>query len=228
MGIIALLFLWLIAPVVFALLFVLPLKLMIRGISDLVYLPLQILTIAFNRPLRRNHALEHATINVLERRYGARGLAGLARPSGFLVRGWPDVASLEWAAREALVRLQRGENQLVIHRRCGTSQAAGNILFALLFLTVLLAGGRLDLLTVVFAGLLLLLISPHVGILVQRTLTTADDVDDVVITGVAPVYERRPLTFGFGLALFSGPPGAYFVRTATRRPREMSGRSRVG
>lgn len=215
MGSLVLVFLWLMVSVVFVCLFILPLKLMVRSLSDLVYLPVQLLRIALNRRLRENHAVEHATINVLEARYGARGLSGLAREDGFLIRGWTDRASLEAASREALVRLQRGETDLIIHRRCGTSQAAGNILFGLLLLAVLLAGGGVDLLFVVLGGLLLLLISEHVGILVQRTLTTTGDVSDVVITGVSPVYGRRPLFFG--LWFLAQAPGAHFVATALRR-----------
>ena len=217
MGFLALVFLWLLVPVVFVYLFILPLKLMIRGLSDLIYLPLQLLTIAFNRPLRKNHALEHATINVLESRYGARNLSGLARPDGFLIRGWSDRVSLEMALREAITRLRAKETHLAIHGRCGTSRAAGNILIALLFVVAFVAGGRLDLHTLIVGGLFLMLISPYVGILAQRRLTTAGDIDDVVITGITPVYDRRPGLFGLGFLLFPQAPGAYFIGTRVRR-----------
>ncbi len=209
--------LWLLAPILFAVLFVLPLKLMVNSLYDLVHVPSQIVAIAFNRRLRMNHALEHATINVLQSRYGAAGLAGYARENGFLISGWHDPRSLEIAAREALMRLSLGERHLAVHNKCGTSRAVGNFFFAVLFLTVLLVGGHLDLLTIMAAGVALFVISPVVGMFIQRTLTTHPRVKELAIEGVAPVYSQAAPTSFFGLALFPRAPEAYFVSTVQRR-----------
>lgn len=209
--------LWLLAPVLFVTLFVLPLKLMVNSLYDLVHVPSQIVAVAFNRRLRMNHALEHATINVLQSRHGAAGLSGYARDDGFFISGWHDPRSLESGAREALMRLSLGERHLAIHSRCGTSRAVGNFFFAVLFLTVLLLGGHLDLFTIMAAGAVLYLVSPSIGLFIQKTMTTHPRVQELVITGIAPVYSGRAPTSFFGLALFPRAPEAYFVYTETGR-----------
>lgn len=209
--------LWLLAPVLFVTLFVLPLKLMVNSLYDLVHVPSQVVAIAFNRRLRMNHALEHATINVLQSRYGAAGLSGFAREDGFFISGWHDPRSLESAAREALMRLSLGERHLAIHTRCGTSRAVGNFFFAVVLLTVLLWGGHLDLLTIIAGGAVLFVISPSIGLFVQRTLTTNSRVKDLAIEGVAPIYSGTGPSHLFGLALFARAPEAYFVSTERRR-----------
>ncbi len=214
MGFFALIAMWFALPLLFIFLFILPVKLMIRSLIDIVYIPRQIVGIAANARLRRNHALEHATINVLQQRYGVRRLAGLASEDGFLIRGWSDDRALSRAAGEALLRLQRGEHDLAVHRHCGTSQAVGNFLFAVLYLTVLLAGGRLQLGAVMLGGAALLLISPYLGMWIQRAFTTSIDVSDVMIIGTSPVFGRKGPAFPFSLLLGRVPEG-YYVHTGS-------------
>ena len=40
--------------------------------------------------VRRNHALEHATVNVIEERYGPSNIAGMAYEDGFTLKGTLD------------------------------------------------------------------------------------------------------------------------------------------
>ncbi len=215
MELILLLLVWVAAPALFFLLFFLPLMLMARSLSDLVLIPRQIWMIAVNRRLRRHHALEHATINILEQRYGVKGLVGLSREDGFIIRGWSDPRILQQAAEEGLIRLSRGQCELAVHRRCGTSRAAANFASAAMVLAILLFWGRLELITVLLAGGLLVLLSPGLGVLMQRYLTTSCDVSGLTIAGVAPVSRQRP-AFLFGM-LFSQPrPTTYFVATEDR------------
>ncbi len=216
MGFLTLLALWIILPFLFLILFILPLKLMITGLLDIVHIPGQIISIAINPRLRRNHALEHATINVLQRRYGAQNLGGMAREDGFFIRNWGDKRLLRRAAGEALMRLHRGEHHLAVHRQCGTSRAVANLVFAVLYLIVLLAGGRLQLGTVVLGGLALLLISPLLGTWVQRLFTTSIDVQGVAILGISPIFSGRGPVFPFSLLVGRTPEG-FFVHTGGER-----------
>ncbi|MCD4673681.1 MAG: DUF6391 domain-containing protein [Anaerolineaceae bacterium] len=71
--------------------------------------------------MRRNHALEHATLNLLARRSPHLRLAGYSDAGGFWVVGDVPIADLQKAAGEALARLQNGESALAIHANCGTN-----------------------------------------------------------------------------------------------------------
>lgn len=64
---------------------------------------------------RRNHALEHATLHVLEEVDASSRLAGRSDWSGFWIYGEVGTGELASAAEEALTRLNDGENRLAIH-----------------------------------------------------------------------------------------------------------------
>lgn len=78
--------------------------------------------------VRQNHALEHATIHVLTRRYPYVRLMGRSTPAGFYIYGPLDTATVANAASEALARLQQGEEHLAVHPRCGTNLAVTGVL----------------------------------------------------------------------------------------------------
>ncbi len=71
--------------------------------------------------IRRNHALEHATLQVLAEKNPALRMAGYSDPNGFWLVGSIATALVEEAAAEALLRLQNGEKSLAIHPHCGTN-----------------------------------------------------------------------------------------------------------
>lgn len=194
-------------------LLLLPFQFTAVSLINLVTIPRQIYEIAVNPRLRANHALEHATINVLEERYGPLNLTGLARNDGFLVRGAADPAAIEGAARLGLARLQQGETGLAVHNRCGTSIAAANFLSSVFFLVLLFQTGRFTVLNILFAMLLANLTGPVFGRLVQKYLTTSVRVEDMAIAGVEYGYE--PLDF-FGMKLHRRPMD-FFVRTQLLR-----------
>jgi hypothetical protein len=71
--------------------------------------------------IRRNHALEHATIHLLSAAYPRRSIIGRSDWRGFYLYGdFPTPAVVE-AAAHALARLQSGERGLAIHPNCGTN-----------------------------------------------------------------------------------------------------------
>ena len=77
---------------------------------------------------RRNHALEHATLQILSPKYPAVPIGGHSNPTGFFVLGDVDVDDLRAAAAEALERLRSGESDLAIHPGCGTNYATSGLL----------------------------------------------------------------------------------------------------
>lgn len=94
------------------------------------------------KKIRRNHALEHATVHVLQQRLGRLSLVGHSDWNGFTLYGPIDTAEVKLAAHEALRRLRQGEADLAVHPRCGTVVATTGILTALVaFLAISLDGG---------------------------------------------------------------------------------------
>jgi hypothetical protein len=71
--------------------------------------------------IRRNHGLEHATINLLSKKYPARGFAGHSDSKGFWIIGEISTDELADIAQQALVRMIAGEHGLAIHAHCGTN-----------------------------------------------------------------------------------------------------------
>ena len=65
-------------------LFLLPYVFLFNSFYNVVTIPWQILKIAVDKRVRKNHSLEHATINVLEERYGrSLQIGGLAYSNVF-------------------------------------------------------------------------------------------------------------------------------------------------
>ena len=82
--------------------------------------------------IRRNHGLEHATINILSERFPYRRLAGYSFPGGFFILGDIPTADLREAVIQALVRMNNGERHLAIHEHCGTNYVASGFVAGLL------------------------------------------------------------------------------------------------
>ena len=78
--------------------------------------------------VRRNHALEHATVAVLLARHGPTRLAGRASGDGFFILGDVGAEELASCASEALERLQRGQSSLAalaaVRHQCGGRRLA--------------------------------------------------------------------------------------------------------
>lgn len=186
-----------------------PYKFTFDSLITLFTAPQQIIKIAFNPALRRNHALEHATINVIEELYGEQKLAGEAKDNGFYIKGIIKPDLLREAAEEGLRRLKNGENNLVIHRKCGTSLAVANILSSIIFLFLLFKTGNFTVIYVLIAIVLANLLGPIVGELVQKSLTTSANVEGMVIEGV---YNKNSSNNFLGFKVVN-QPRKLFVKT---------------
>jgi hypothetical protein len=114
-----------------------PLGFAAQSFMWLILGPGQLLRVLFNKKVRRNHALEHATVNVIEERYGPSNIAGMAYEDGFTLKGTLDPYLALAAAREGLYRMSRGERKLAVHPRCGTTIVVTNTLAAIVFVGLL-------------------------------------------------------------------------------------------
>jgi hypothetical protein len=158
--------------------------------------------------VRRNHALEHATIAVMLNRLGPMRVVGRASPDGFYV--WANVATdrLREFADEALGRLQRGEAHLAVSPLCGTNLVVAGVLAgAGSYMAASLGrrpgrSGRLDGLSgAMIAALVGVVAAQPLGRLVQKHYTTSPDLDGTEIVSVDRV----------------GRTGLHKVRTRRRR-----------
>ena len=136
--------------------------------------------------MRRNHALEHATIAVLMENGVRPPLAGYSVPGGYLVYGRVSTEMLSAAASQALDRLQSGERELAISPYCGSNLVVGAALAGLFAGAVLYRpGGRLRRLPLVLAGSIVAAVAGRpLGKEAQRRYTTLPDARGVEITGV--------------------------------------------
>jgi hypothetical protein len=136
--------------------------------------------------VRRNHALEHATISVMSGKLGRDvRLVGRATRSGFYLYGDLSAESVRESAMEALQRLRRGEAHLAISPMCGTNLAVAGILAGFSSLLALGNRSRLQRLpNVLLASMLAVLVAQPLGRLAQKHVTTDADLSDTEVVDV--------------------------------------------
>lgn len=136
--------------------------------------------------VRRNHALEHATISVLANKLGHDvRLVGRATRSGFFLYGDMPAESVRESALEALHRLRRGESHLAISPMCGTNLAVAGVLAGIASLLALGNRSRLERIpNVLLASMLAVLVAQPLGRLAQKHVTTDADLSDIEVVGI--------------------------------------------
>lgn len=185
----ALVFVFFVALFVVLFLFLLPILFSLQAVGSLFVYPRQLRAMFGNKILRRNHALEHATIVVMMEREPGRKLNGFSTDEGFFVQGVRSLEEVESAAREALRRLRGGEKRLAIHRNCGTTIVAANLLTAVFFLGSLAVGMYLNwpiYLLVVGAVVLAFALRVPLSLFLQRFVTTDADLSNAEVGWVEP------------------------------------------
>ena len=176
--------LFLVAVFAVGFLLVLPILFSLQAVASLFIYPRQMTSMFGNRILRRNHALEHATIVVMMEREPGRRLSGFSTEDGFFVQGVRSVEEVESAAREALGRLRDGEKRLAIHRNCGTTIVSVNLLTAVFFLASLGLGLYLGWpVYLLILGSLLLAFALRIplSLFLQRFVTTDSDLTNAEV-----------------------------------------------
>ena len=148
------------------------------------------------RRIRRNHALEHATLQVLAAKKPELSLAGYSDARGFWVLGSVQLEDLQQAVDEALRRLKGGETELAIHPNCGTNLVASGIMAGSVAWLGMLGTGssarkKLDRWPLIMALATVGLIAAQpVGPVLQQKFTTATDVQNLRIREIMR-YQRR-------------------------------------
>src|SRR5438067_6311870 len=135
--------------------------------------------------VRQNHALEHATIVLLSRKFPDVRMAGISFALGFFVFGDVPTEAILPAAQEALRLLRTTQPELAIHERCGTNLAVGGMLTGLAALAV--AKMRRPYNTannVILASTASLILARPLGMIVQRYFTTQTSSPSMVIQKV--------------------------------------------
>jgi hypothetical protein len=201
---VALLLVLFVAFFVVVFLFLLPILFSLQAVGSLFVYPRQLRAIFGNKILRRNHALEHATIVVMMEREPGRRLNGFSTDDGFFVQGVRSMAEVESAAKEAVRRLQNGQRRLAIHRNCGTTIVAANLLAAIFFLTALGIGVYLNwnlYLLILGSVVLAFALRVPLSLLLQRFVTTDADLSNAEVGWVEPANPQDLRNGIFGLLL---------------------------
>jgi hypothetical protein len=150
-----------------------------------------VLDVPFVRRIRRNHAIEHATIHMLGRRYPNVHLAGRSDSSGFYIYGDVKAEDVWEAAEEAIERL-KDQPELAVHPMCGTNMVVGGLVAGVLSLAAVasLTDDRkpvklLDALPrFVLAGTVAMVASQPLGPAVQRRITTLPEPEGLKVRDV--------------------------------------------
>ena len=145
--------------------------------------------------VRRNHGLEHATLNILSQHHPRTNLAGHSDPGGFWIIGDVPIGDVYESVEQALDRLRAGESNLAIHRNCGTNFVTAGVLTGLAAsLAMFKVGARVRdklerlPLAMLLATVALILAQP-LGFALQERVTTSGQPGDLRVVEI--VASRR-------------------------------------
>ena len=133
--------------------------------------------------VRRNHAIEHATVAILLERGVSPPMGGYSIPAGFVIWSRASPEEVSDAANHALELLRSGNSELAISPYCGGNLVATALIGGLA--AKVFAGGRRGfwptvrgtVAALVFAGAL----GRPTGMFLQRRCTTLSEVDAVAL-----------------------------------------------
>lgn len=140
--------------------------------------------------IRRNHGLEHATINTLSEKFQGMGMAGISGLNGFLLVADLPTETVTEIALDSLRRLKSGEKYLAIQQHCGTNLAATTLLVALIAFFAMAGTGRNSKLKwhrlplAVMLAIPTYFLSKPVGPWLQKILTTSAFPEGMELTQV--------------------------------------------
>ena len=143
------------------------------------------------RRVRRNHALEHATVTLMLEE-GVRGpLGGYSTPWGFFIVGNLSTEQLSRIVGEALRSLRAGQSEMAISPHCGTNMAVAAIISGALTRLVLgrRKSGRWKRLPLVMGAVVVgAALSRPVGNAIQRRYTTLSEMDGLEVVDVRKAW----------------------------------------
>jgi hypothetical protein len=141
--------------------------------------------------VRKNHAVEHATISVLGRnldKYGQFG--GSSNSSGYYIYGPATKENVLQASAEAVDRLNLGEHQLAISPFCGTNFLLGGAMATLTTGAILGKKNRLNKIPEAIGLSVLALVGAfRLGSIAQRKWTTLAEIGNLTIDSIEEINE---------------------------------------
>jgi hypothetical protein len=150
--------------------------------------------------VRRNHGLEHATLNILAEQFPRAPLAGHSDVGGFWVIGDVPTQAVADAAGLALERMRAGEHGLAIHPNCGTNFVTAGAAAGLAAWLVMLPGGKSirqkveRLPMVISLATLAIIVAQPLGLLLQARVTTSGLPGDLAVTQIIAGQQGQLLT----------------------------------
>ncbi len=128
---------------------------------------------------RRNHGLEHATLNLLAKTHPRKPFAGHSDTGGFWILGDIPTDELNQTIMDALDKLRSGQSSLAIHQNCGTNLLVSGFASGLAGAAGLIGVGkrprdkfeRIPIITAL--SVLALIVSRPLGPIIQKNLTTS-------------------------------------------------------
>lgn len=149
--------------------------------------------------VRRNHALEHATIHILTRRHRETSVYARSGPTGLAIYGDLPTEAIADALGEALRRLRNGDYQLAVHPNCGTNLVTTAGLTGLFSVIALKVQGRKrgfwhflgSLPLVILAAMAAQIAAEPLGQLLQLYVTTEGEVGDLKIESITRRNQGR-------------------------------------
>ncbi len=142
--------------------------------------------------IRRNHALEHATIHMLEAGEPRMRAGGRAAHNGFYLFGdLPDETAILAATEQAIHRMGNGQHDLAVHPRCGTNLVTTSVLTGAFALAGALAMGRrspwyVQLPSAILGAMVGALLAQPLGPVMQAKVTTSPRVRGAKVTAIRP------------------------------------------
>ena len=141
--------------------------------------------LALGKRLRQNHALEHATITILQQHDPRVRIIARSTSRGFRLYGTARADEVRLAVDEAMRRLRGGESHLAIIQRCGTTVAVGVLLGTLgLWLSEFMRSPRQKIALGIATSLAIAVSSQPVGLLAQRHITTESELGGLRVSAV--------------------------------------------
>jgi hypothetical protein len=147
--------------------------------------------------IRRNHALEHATLHILSSHLPHTALMGHSDAGGFWIAGEVPTEILHASVQEAMAHLRAGEHNLALHPNCGTNFVTAGTLAGLAGALAMMGSGRrlqAKLARLPFAvtlATLALIASQPLGMLLQAHVTTKGDLGSLEITSITHNIQGR-------------------------------------
>ncbi len=157
-----------------------------------------LLEVPFVRRIRRNHAIEHATIHLLARHNPNVHLAGRSDGSGFFLYGNVSSEDVWTAAEEAIQRL-RHQPELAVHPLCGTNMVVGGFMAGVMSMAAVATLSAKErsskpleaLPRLILAGMAAMIASQPLGSALQRRVTTLPEPEGIRVKEVKRVGSGR-------------------------------------